>query len=64
MKTYYYTNSWGFHKMLDIQETPNAEGKYYCMLWETSHGEFCGSAWLTKEEIKEYFHNNHIEGEF
>lgn len=64
MKTYYYTNSYGIPKMLDIAETPNAEGKYHCMLWEARYGELCGSNWLTKEEIKEYFRNNHIEGEF
>lgn len=64
MKTFHYTNSFGFHKILDIEETPNANGKYHCILWCADNGEYCGSGDLTTEEIKEYFKNNHIDGNF
>ena len=64
MKTFYYTNTLGFNKMLDIDETPNAEGKYHCMLWSADNGELCGFNYLSIGEIREYFRNNKIEGTF
>lgn len=64
MQTFYYTNTFGFHKMLDINEFPDAEGKYHCILWCADNGELCGSADLTIEEIKEYFSKNNIKGTF
>lgn len=64
MKTFFYTNSLGFRKMLDIKETPDTNGKYHCTLWSASNGELCGSGDLTIEEIKEYFKNNNIDGTF
>lgn len=64
VKTFYYTNTLGYHKMLDIQDIPNAEGKYHCILWNADNGELCGASNLTLEEIKKYFKDNHIDGTF
>lgn len=64
MQTFHYTNTYGFHKMLDINETPDANGKYHCILWCTDNGELCGSGDLTVEEIKDYFRENNISGVF
>ncbi len=64
MKRFYYTNTLGFHKILNIKETPDIDGKYHCTLWCADNGELCGSGKLTIEEIRENFKNNKIEGTF
>ena len=64
MQEFRYTNTLGFRKILNINETPDADGKYHCILWSADNGELCGSGNLTLDEIKEYFKNNHIDGAF
>ena len=64
MLEYHYTNSYGIPKILNIDETPNAEGKYHCILWRGDNGELCGGCDLTLDEIKDYFEGCHIKGTF
>lgn len=50
---YRYTNSRGYHKRLAVSFAAKKDDKYLCTLWCEDNGEFCGSAYLTEQEIKE-----------
>lgn len=46
-----YINTLGLHKLLVVEEKPDAERKYACTLWCDDNGEYCGSGNLTASEL-------------
>lgn len=50
---YRYTNDMGYRKLLTISFAAKDGDKYLCNLWCEDNGEFCGSGYLTEQEIKE-----------
>lgn len=52
--TYFYTNKLGYHKQLVIHKPDENCRKYFCTLWCTDNGDFCGWAEMTKKELTDY----------
>ena len=57
IKHFDYTNKLGKAKRLDVNMEKRENGKYLTVLWEMTHGEFCGDAEMTAEEINDLLSN-------
>lgn len=63
IKSFQYTNALGLPKKLVVYDL-NEEGKYPVTLWEMTHGEFCGSGAMTKNELNDYLAHFGIQERF
>ena len=63
MKEFNYVNGLGYPKKIVVYEK-NEEGLYPVVLWDMTHGEFCGSAQMSAQEIRDYLLHYHVDETF
>lgn len=61
-KEYFYTNSLGRKKSI-VVDTEKTEKGYYCTIWDYATGEYCGSGYNPKADLKQYFDHFDIQEE-
>ena len=62
MQRFDYVNTMGYNKIICIDsERKNENGEYYAEIWTGQNdtmeatGMFCGSGYMSKEKLKEFF---------
>lgn len=71
MKSFNYVNRQGFNKIIEVYpEKTNEQGDYYCEIWagqnstmETT-GVFCGTDYMSKYDLNEFFTYYGIDFQF
>lgn len=58
MKKYTYINDIGIRKSLFVDV--NEDGSLNCSLW-SDHGDFCGQAQMTQEELNKFLEHYNVE---
>lgn len=67
MQRFNYVNTNGYNKMICVYpERKNENGEYYAEIWTGQNdtmeatGMFCGSGYMSKEKMKEFFAHYNI----